>query len=67
MAKKTGVLIISISLFFFILFPISAGGTPTLGVIDTDLLAMRGGTTPVGMDGFLFPDDGRITIWWGSA
>jgi hypothetical protein len=65
MAEKTVVSVISIFLLFFILFPISAGATPTLGVIDTDLLATSGGTTPVGMDGFLFPDGGRITIWWG--
>jgi len=61
--KKIVFLLVSIS---FLLLPISAGATPQLGVIDTDLLAMASGTVPVGMDGFLFPSDGRITVWWGS-
>ena len=63
MVKKIVFLLVSIS---FLLLPISAGATPQLGVIDTDLLAMASGTVPVGMDGFLFPSDGRITVWWGS-
>ncbi len=51
-----------------LLFPISSKATPSLGVIDTDILATINGTTPpVGMDGFYFPSDGRITVWWGSA
>jgi hypothetical protein len=62
MAKKIRLLV----LFLFLLFPISVGATPQLGVIDTDLLATTGGTVPVGMDGFLFPSDGRITVWWGN-
>jgi hypothetical protein len=63
MAKKIGLLMMLISFF---LFPISVGATPDLGVIGTDLLATDGGTTPVGMDGFQFPSDGRITVWWGT-
>lgn len=50
----------------FLFLPISAGATPQLGVIDTDLLATAGGTVPVGMDGFQFPSDGGITVWWGN-
>jgi hypothetical protein len=64
MSKKIGLLIVFFSLFF--LFSISAEAIPKLGVIDTGLLATSGGTTPVGMDGFLFPSDGKITVWWGS-
>lgn len=56
-----GVIIIS-----FYLVPSYSIATPQLGVIDTDLLTTSGGTVPVGMDGFLFPSDGRITVWWGN-
>ena len=66
MARKMGPLTILVSALFLMLFPISSGAVPTLGVIDTDLLATPGGTTPVGMDGFLYPSDGGITVWWGK-
>jgi hypothetical protein len=66
MAKKIGLLIGLVSFSLFFVFSISAEATPSLGVIDTDLLATSGGTTPVGMDGFLFPSNGNITVWWGS-
>lgn len=59
-------LIILLAVLAASIFPIHALAVPQLGVIDTDLLATIKGTTPVGMDGFLFPDDGRITVWWGN-
>lgn len=58
--------ILLVPFFIMIVLQVSAGATPQLGVIDTDLLATSGGTVPVGMDGFLFPSDGRITVWWGN-
>ena len=60
---KLKILILAVG--FTLVLAISAGATPTLGVIDTDTLATSGGTTPVGMDGFMFPADGEITVWWG--
>jgi hypothetical protein len=66
MARKIGPMVGFVFFSLFLLFSISAEAVPKLGVIDTDLLAASGGTTPVGMDGFKFPDDGRITVWWGN-
>lgn len=61
MVKKLLILLVVLAASFC---PIQALAVPQLGVIDTVLLAKTGGTTPVGMDGFMFPSDGRITVWW---
>lgn len=45
-----------------LLFPVFAGADPSLGVIDTDLLATYDGTG----HSFPYPGDGDITVWWGN-
>jgi hypothetical protein len=57
--KKIGLFVLLMSVLWF---PISAGADPSLGVIDTDLLAIYDGTG----HSFPFPGDGDITVWWGN-
>ncbi len=45
-----------------LLLPVFAGADPSLGVIDTDLLATYDGTG----HSFPYPGDGDITVWWGD-
>lgn len=58
MIKKIFILIVAVTIFC----PISAGADPSLGVIDTDLLATYDGTG----HSFPYPGDGDITVWWGD-
>jgi len=56
-------LIVFLGMAFVVALAASAWSVPTLGVIDSDLLASYDGTG----HSFAFPsDDGRITLWWGS-